>query len=57
VPSTLSFWDALIWAVCDHNGANILASEDFQDGRPLDRVTFLNALNPANAARLGLAQP
>jgi hypothetical protein len=43
--------------VCDHNGANILASEDFQDGRPLDRVTFLNALNPANAARLGLAQP
>jgi predicted nucleic acid-binding protein len=43
--------------VCDRNGANILASEDFQDGRPLGRVTFLNPFNPANTARLGLAQP
>ena len=48
-------WDALIWAVCDRAGARILATEDFQDGRTLGRVTFLDPFNPKNAARLGLA--
>ena len=51
----LPIWDALIWAVCDRAGASILATEDFQDGRTLGRVTFLDPFNPANAARLGLA--
>ena len=50
----LAFWDALIWAVCDRIGVSVLASEDFQDGRRLGHVTFLNPFNPANAARLGL---
>ena len=48
-------WDALIWAVCDRAGVRILATEDFQDGRTLGRVTFLDPFNPKNAARLGLA--
>ena len=51
----LPIWDALIWAVCDRAGARILATEDFQDGRTLGRVTFVDPFNPANAARLGLA--
>jgi predicted nucleic acid-binding protein len=50
----LPFWDALVWAVCDRCGATTLATEDFQDGRRLGSVMFLNPFNPANAARLGL---
>jgi len=53
----LSFWDALIWAVCERNGVDLLVSEDFQDGRRLGGVTFLDPFNPGNAARLGLASP
>lgn len=52
----LPFWDALIWAVCERCGVEALASEDFQDGRRLGRVTILDPFNPANAARLGLTQ-
>lgn len=50
----LTFWDALIWAVCERAGVPRLASEDFQDGRTLGRVTFLNPFNPASAARLAV---
>jgi predicted nucleic acid-binding protein len=50
------FWDALIWAVCERLGVAHLATEDFQDGRRLGGVTFLNPFNPANAARLGLGR-
>jgi predicted nucleic acid-binding protein len=50
----LPVWDALIWAVCDRAGVEVLASEDFQNGRRLGRVTFLNPFDPANALRLGL---
>ncbi len=53
----LSFWDALIWAVCERTGADLLVSEDFQDGRRLGGVTFLDPFNPGNAARLGLHRP
>lgn len=53
----LSFWDALIWAVCERNGVDLLVSEDFQDGRRLGGVTFLDPFNPGNAARLGLGSP
>jgi predicted nucleic acid-binding protein len=53
----LAFWDALIWAVCERIGAGILVSEDFQDGRRLGCVTFLNPFNPANASLLGLKPP
>jgi predicted nucleic acid-binding protein len=50
----LPFWDALIWAVCARAGVPVLASEDFQNGRTLGRVTFLDPFDPANATRLGL---
>ena len=53
---TIMFWDALIWAVCDRVGIAQLVTEDFQDGRRLGGVTFLNPFNPDNAARLGLPQ-
>ncbi len=52
----LPFWDALIWAVCERCGVEVLASEDFQDGRRLGQVTFLDPFNPTNAARLKLDQ-
>ena len=51
----LSFWDALIWAVCERVGVRTLVTEDFQDGRTLGRVTFLDPFNPANAGQLGLS--
>lgn len=51
----VAWWDALIWATAQRLGADILVTEDLQDGRKLGRVTFLNPFNPANAARLGLA--
>jgi predicted nucleic acid-binding protein len=50
----LPFWDALIWAVCDRSGVDALATEDFQDGRLLGGVRFLDPFNPVNADRLGL---
>ena len=53
----LPLWDALIWAVCDRAGVEVLASEDFQNGRRLGRVTFLSPFDPANAHRLGLPRP
>jgi predicted nucleic acid-binding protein len=53
----LPFWDGLIWAVCERHNVELLLSEDFQDGRRLGGVTFLDPFNPANAARLGLARP
>jgi predicted nucleic acid-binding protein len=51
----LTFWDALIWAVCERNDIDLLLSEDFQDGRRLGGVTFVDPFNPANAARLGFS--
>ena len=53
----LPFWDALVWAVCERHGVELLLSEDFQDGRRLGGVTFADPFNPANAARLGLGRP
>lgn len=49
----IAAWDALVWAVCERAGVGTLVTEDFQDGRTLGRVTFLDPFNPANAARLG----
>lgn len=51
----LPFWDAMIWAVCERHGVGILVTEDFQDGRRLGGVTFLDPFNPVNAGRLGLS--
>lgn len=38
----LSFWDALIWATARDAGVPIVFSEDFQHGRELDGVRFLD---------------
>ena len=38
----LSFWDALIWAAAKAAGVDVIYSEDFQDGRELESVRFLN---------------
>jgi hypothetical protein len=42
--------------VCERAGVSILASEGFQDGRRLGRVTILDPFNPNNARALGLRQ-
>ena len=38
----MSYWDSLIWAAANLNGVPYVLSEDFSDGRRIDRVTFLN---------------
>lgn len=51
----LPIWDALIWAVSRRAGADLLLSEDFQDGRVLGGVRFLNPFNAGNAALINSA--
>lgn len=53
----LSFWDAMIWATAQQAGCRLLISEDFQDGRTLDSVTFVNPFAPGNADLLQIALP
>jgi predicted nucleic acid-binding protein len=53
----LSFWDALLWATADRVGVRYLLTEDFQDGRRLGRVTFVNPFDPANVALLDRELP
>jgi predicted nucleic acid-binding protein len=38
----LSFFDALLWATSKRAGCQILLTEDFQDGRSLEGVQFVN---------------
>lgn len=38
----LSFWDAMLWSVSYENGVREIFSEDFQDGRELMGVGFMN---------------
>ena len=38
----LSFWDAMLWSVAQENKVTELFSEDFQTGRKLDGVIFVN---------------
>ncbi len=38
----LSFWDAMIWATVKEAKVKQLISEDFQNGRELEGVTFIN---------------
>lgn len=45
----LSGWDAMLWATLDQVGCRTLLTEDFQDGRTLGGVTFLNPFEPANS--------
>jgi len=53
----LSFWDAMLWATVQQAGCELLLSEDFQDGRKLGRVTFVDPFAPANQALLDRELP
>ena len=46
----IPFWDALIWATVRSAGCRWLLTEDYQDGRTLGGVTFVNPFAPANDA-------
>lgn len=46
------FWDGMLWSVARRAGARILLSEDFQDGRELEGVRFVNPFAKANVALL-----
>ena len=39
---TLSFWDALIWSAAVEGVVSVVYTEDFQDGREIDGVRFVN---------------
>jgi predicted nucleic acid-binding protein len=53
----LSFWDAMLWSTVEQAGCELLLSEDFQDGRRLGRVTFVNPFTPDNRELLERALP
>ncbi len=53
----LSFWDAMIWATAREARCGLLVSEDLQDRRTLDGVTFLNPFAAENAALIDAALP
>jgi predicted nucleic acid-binding protein len=42
----LNYWDAQIWAVARVHHVPVLLSADFQDGRTLEGVRFLDPLAP-----------
>jgi predicted nucleic acid-binding protein len=44
-PHSLSFWDALLWAAARENAVEVIYTEDFQHGRVVDGVRFLNPFN------------
>lgn len=48
----LSFWDAMLWATAREAGCEAILSEDFQDGRTLGGLQFVNPFNAENAALL-----
>ena len=43
----MGYWDAQIWATARLRGARFVLSEDFDDGRVLEGVTFLDPFSPA----------
>jgi predicted nucleic acid-binding protein len=53
----LAFWDAMLWATARRTGVRILISEDFQDGRMLDGVRFIDPFAAHNSALLELLLP
>ena len=40
----LAYWDSLVWATAKRNGVPNVLSENFQDGRLLEGIRFLNPL-------------
>jgi predicted nucleic acid-binding protein len=53
----LPFWDALLWATADRVGVRYLLTEDFQDGRTLGGVTFVDPFKGANERLLAEILP
>jgi predicted nucleic acid-binding protein len=53
----LSFWDAMLWATAKRSGCSLLLSEDFQDGRRLEGVLFVDPFAPENQRLVDLALP
>lgn len=53
----LSFWDAMLWATARRAGCRVLFSEDFQDGRQLDGIQFVNPFVDANRRLVEFALP
>ena len=53
----ISFWDALLWATADRVGVRYLFTEDFQDGRTLGGVTFIDPFKGANERLLAEILP
>ena len=53
----LAFWDAVLLATVRKAGCRLLITEDFQDGRQFEGVTFLNPFLAENAALLDAALP
>jgi predicted nucleic acid-binding protein len=54
---SLPVFDALLWATARQAGCTTILTEDFQDGRNLGGVTFLNPFDPKNARRLDRVLP
>jgi len=48
----LGLWDAIIWATARRAGCRAVLSEDFQDGRELGGVIFINPLLPKPSSML-----
>lgn len=48
----IAFWDAMLWATAREAGCAAILSEDFQDGRTLGGVRFVDPFKPSNAAYL-----
>jgi predicted nucleic acid-binding protein len=46
---SMHFWDALIWAAARMQGVTTIYTEDFQHGREIEGVTFVNPLVPPAA--------
>ena len=46
----LSFWDALIWSAAVENNVTVIYTEDFQDGRVVEGVRFVNPFASATPA-------
>ncbi|CAN5397917.1 PIN domain-containing protein [soil metagenome] len=38
----LQFWDAMLWAAAKESGITLILTEDFQHGRTLEGVKFMN---------------
>ena len=43
----MSYWDAQLWATARLNQVDLVLSEDFQDGRVLHGVRFVNPFAPS----------